>query len=147
MIAEDFFWPQKTRSTQGPTAQKPPWGLQTKQEYCTLAKRFWASCFSAGILTAASKHSFSPAQVLEEIQKPDMKFEYPDEEGFLYSCFRIMDFLPFFLIGGDDPDKTSVFHPAADVMQEFICDLCDGRLFSGDRCLAPICHCPKTLGR
>lgn len=41
--------------------------------------------------------AFSPAQVLVEIQKPDMKFEYPDEEGFLYSCgFVSWDFLPFF---------------------------------------------------
>ena len=50
--------------------------------------------------------AFSHSQVLVEIQKPDMKFEYPDEEGFLYSCgFVSWDFLPFFFkFRGDDPD-------------------------------------------
>ena len=54
-------------------------------------------------------------QVLVEIQKPDMKFEYPDEDirtaVQLSNAHQVRQVIP-----------TSP--------QEFICDLCDGRLFS-----------------
>ena len=50
-----------------------------------------------------------------EIQKPDMKFEYPDEDirtaVQLSNAHQVRQVIP-----------TSP--------QEFICDLCDGRLFS-----------------
>lgn len=93
--------------------------------------------------------AFSPAQVLVEIQKPDMKFEYPDEEGFLYSCgFVSWIFCRFFFfsIGRDDPDGRPQC-PAADVMQGVYLWPLWWTPVQWDRCLGPICHCPTNVGQ
>lgn len=92
-----FFDHKKPDPPRDPLHKNHPEAFKQNRNIAPWLNVFGQAAFLLESSPQLPSTAFSHSQVLVEIQKPDMKFEYPDEEGFLYSCgFVSWDFLPFF---------------------------------------------------